>query len=42
MTASPSAKVEGIYRTNPTICRELRGEPGEMNIAGDYPGHLGN
>jgi len=26
MTTSPSGEVEGIYRMNPTICRELRGE----------------
>ena len=27
MTASWSGEVEGIYRMNPTICREVRGEP---------------
>jgi len=27
MTTSPSGDVKGIYRMNPTICREVRGEP---------------
>ena len=27
MNVSWSGEVEGIYRMNPTICREVRGEP---------------
>ena len=27
MATGSSGEVEGIYRMNPTICREVRGEP---------------
>jgi len=32
MTTSLSGEAEGIYRMNPTICRELRSSAGEINI----------